>query len=392
MNKFFKKLAVFAGAVIFLLGSGLPVGEVLTSQAEEPVTINYSGFTTASGWSTTVAETQLNFSPVGFYFTAFQADLQNIPGYLSGSLEYQIYTEGLGWQSWTEKGTVAGAMENQLPMEAVRIRLTGQLKDYYDICYTVFQNGIWSPWTANGNEAGTYGADVGICGIGVAINKKPISTGQRILDPSKPMIALTFDDGPSTAATDRILRCLEANGGKATFFMVGNRVTGSANIASVQKMVQLGCEVGNHTFEHKTLTKIGSSEVKSQLLKANQTISAAGGVSPVVMRPPGGASNGTVLSAAGSLNMSSILWSIDTLDWKTRNTQKTIDAVLSGAKDGDIVLMHDLYTTTAEAAEVIIPTLTARGFQLVTVSELAAYRGGKTPGQSYSSFSGRTAK
>ena len=386
MKRFLKKLAVCACAVLFLLGTAIPAGDVLTSYAEEPVTINYSGFTTASGWSATEADTQLNFSPVGFYFTAFQADLQNIPGNLSGSLEYQIYTEGLGWQNWTEKGAIAGAIENQMPMEAVRIRLTGQLKDYYDICYTVFQNGIWSPWTANGDEAGIGGADVGICGIGVAINKKPIPTGQRILDPSKPMIALTFDDGPSTAATDRILRSLEANGGKATFFMVGNRVTGSANIASVQKMVQMGCEVGNHTFEHKTLTKVGSSEIRNQLVKANQTITAAGGVSPVLMRPPGGAKNGEILSAAGNLNMATILWSIDTQDWKTRNAQKTIYAVLSRARDGDIVLMHDLYTTTADAAEVIIPALTARGFQLVTVSELAAYRGGKTPGKSYSSF------
>lgn len=387
MKSFLKKLAACAGTVLFLLGTAFPTGEILTSHADEPITISYSGFS-GSYWSVTNADIQLNFSAMGFYFTAFQADLQNIPANLSGSLEYQIYTEGLGWQNWAEKGTIAGTIENQLPMEAVRMRLTGQLESYYDICYTVFQNGVWTPWITNGNDAGMGGTNVGICGIGVAIIKKPIPTGQRILDPSKPMIALTFDDGPNGAVTDRILQSLEANGGKATFFMVGNRVFGGANTASVQKMAQLGCEVGNHTFDHKTLTKIGSAEVRNQLLKANQTIAAAGGVSPVIMRPPGGAKDASVLSVAGNLNMSTILWSIDTLDWKTRNKQKTIDAVLSRAKDGDIVLMHDLYTTTADAAEVIIPALTARGFQLVTVSELAAYRGGMAPGRSYSSFTG----
>ena len=81
-----------------------------------------------------------------------------------------------------------------------------------------------------------------------------------------------------------------------------------------------------------------------------------------------------------------ILWNVDTLDWKTRNTQSTIDEVMRNLKDGDIILMHDIYSTTADAAVVLIPELTARGYQLVTVSELAAYRGGIAPGHKYSQF------
>ena len=84
--------------------------------------------------------------------------------------------------------------------------------------------------------------------------------------------------------------------------------------------------------------------------------------------------------------MPAILWSIDTLDWKTRDVDATVSAVLDHVKDGDIILMHDLYDTAAGASEIVIPELIRRGYQLVTVSELASYRGGMTPGQSYYKF------
>ena len=106
----------------------------------------------------------------------------------------------------------------------------------------------------------------------------------------------------------------------------------------------------------------------------------------MLMRPPGGAKNDVSMKTVGSMGMSAVLWSIDTLDWKTKNKQKTIDAVIGHVKDGDIILMHDIYSTTADAAVVLIPELTARGYQLVTVSELAAYRGGIVPGHKYSQF------
>ncbi len=101
------------------------------------------------------------------------------------------------------------------------------------------------------------------------------------------------------------------------------------------------------------------------------------------MRPPGGNYNGTVASTVG---MPLILWSIDTLDWKTRNAAATQAAVLNHVKDGDIILMHDLYGPTAEASKVIIPELINRGYQLVTVSELADCRGGMLNGMVYNAF------
>ena len=198
------------------------------------------------------------------------------------------------------------------------------------------------------------------------------------------MIALTFDDGPKTSVTSRILDSLQANGGRATFFMLGSNV--NANAGVIKRMVDQGCEVANHTHDHKYLTKIGAEGIVSQVGSTNQKIQAVCGVSPVLMRPPGGYIDGASLNVLGSMGMPAIMWSIDTRDWQHRNAQRTIDTVLSQVKDGDIILMHDIYSTTADAAVVLIPELTARGYQLVTVSELAAYRGGIAPGHKYSQF------
>ena len=199
-----------------------------------------------------------------------------------------------------------------------------------------------------------------------------------------PQIAITFDDGPKTSVTSRILDSLQANGGRATFFMLGSNV--NANAGVIRRMVDQGCEVANHTHDHKYLTKIGAEGIVSQVGSTNQKIQAVCGVSPVLMRPPGGYIDGASLNVLGSMGMPAIMWSIDTRDWQHRNAQRTIDTVLSQVKDGDIILMHDIYSTTADAAVVLIPELTARGYQLVTVSELAAYRGGIVPGHKYSQF------
>lgn len=145
----------------------------------------------------------------------------------------------------------------------------------------------------------------------------------------------------------------------------------------------MGCEIGNHTYSHSILTSIDVSSIQSQISATNSAVKSVTGASPVVMRPPGGGYNGTVQNAVG---MPLIMWSIDTLDWKTRNAAATQSAVLDSVKDGDVVLMHDLHGPTAEASKVIIPELVRRGYQLVTVSELAQCRGGISKGVVYNSF------
>lgn len=203
----------------------------------------------------------------------------------------------------------------------------------------------------------------------------------REIDPQKPMIALTFDDGPSIY-TPRVLDALQQNGQVATFFVVGTNASRYGSY--IKHAYDMGCEIGNHSNSHLDFTRLSTSQIAREMDITNQYIYNAIGVYATVTRTPGGSYNTTVRNA---VNSPIILWSIDTLDWKTRNTQKTIDTVLNHAKDGDIVLMHDIHKPTVAAAEVLIPELVARGFQLVTVSELAQYRGdGLTNGKVYLGF------
>ena len=204
----------------------------------------------------------------------------------------------------------------------------------------------------------------------------------RTVDPSRPMVALTYDDGPQPSVGNRIMDCLAQYGGKATFFLVGERVGSYAT--EVKRMVAEGHEVANHSMNHKYLQKQGVAEIQAQVSRCNDAIEAVCGVRPRVMRLPGGGYNATVLA---NTHMPMIQWNIDTLDWKTRNAQQTINSVLGQVKDGDIILMHELYGATGDASMTIIPELTKRGFQLVTVSEMAAAKGRPLEaGKLYSSF------
>lgn len=189
------------------------------------------------------------------------------------------------------------------------------------------------------------------------------------IDPDKPMIALTFDDGPSKYTAD-ILDALEEYGGHATFFVVGNRVSSFSN--TVKRAYEMGCEIGNHSWNHPALSSISVSAMKSQLSRTDDAIEEVIGVKPTLLRPPYGAVDSDVKRYAGK---PLIHWSIDTRDWATQSSSRTISSVLNNVQDGSIILMHDIYSATRNAAVSLIPTLVERGYQLVTVSELAAYRG-----------------
>lgn len=199
---------------------------------------------------------------------------------------------------------------------------------------------------------------------GKLISKKGIQA-----DPSKPMVALTFDDGPGPR-TSELLAQLEKYNAHATFFMLGQKVPSYPDV--IKKMKSIGCELGNHSYDHADLSKLDPAGIQSQMSRTNDGIRNITGSGATLMRPPYGAINSTVAANAG---LPMILWNIDTLDWKTRNAQSTIDAVMNKVKDGDIILMHDIHTETVDAALKLIPKLQSEGYQLVTVSELAAAKG-----------------
>ncbi len=192
----------------------------------------------------------------------------------------------------------------------------------------------------------------------------------RKIDPNMPMIALTFDDGPYYKTTIPILNVLKEHDSVATFFVLGNRVPRNKDI--LQRMIREGNEIGNHSYNHKQLTTLSSSELKDQIDRTQNAIMEVVGSRPKIMRPTYGSYNNRIKS---EVQMPMILWSIDTQDWKNRNAEKISSHVIANARDGDIILMHDLYESTAEAVEIIVPALINKGFQLVTISELYEIRG-----------------
>ena len=189
------------------------------------------------------------------------------------------------------------------------------------------------------------------------------------IDPNKPMLALTFDDGPG-ARTDELLEVLHDHNARATFFMLGKKVVQYED--TVKKMFDYGNELGNHSWDHENLAYLDEDGIKAEINDTNKAVMKAAGQKPTAMRPPYGSINSVVKENVG---MPLIMWSIDTEDWKTRNAQTSINMIMENAKDGDIILMHDIHSQSVDAAIQLIPMLQEKGFQLVTVSEMAEAKG-----------------
>jgi peptidoglycan/xylan/chitin deacetylase (PgdA/CDA1 family) len=192
----------------------------------------------------------------------------------------------------------------------------------------------------------------------------------RKIDPAKPMVALTFDDGPYAKTTISILDTLKANDAVATFFILGNRVANNKSILT--RMLDEGNEVGNHSYNHKQLTTLTPEELSEQIGKTQNALLKNVGYIPKLIRPTYGSVNDEITQ---TINMPIILWSIDTVDWKNQDASQISRKVLENVRDGDIILMHDIYADTAKAVKKIVPALKKQGYQLVTVSELYELRG-----------------
>jgi len=196
-----------------------------------------------------------------------------------------------------------------------------------------------------------------------------------IVNENGPMIALTFDDGPYPKVTGHILDVLEKNGVCATFFVLGSRIEGHEDMLT--RMDELGCEIGNHSFSHADLTRLSKADCQRELSDTDAEIRRVTGHEASVVRPPYGYYNKTVMSAAGR---PLILWTVDTNDWRGKAPGEIADYVIQQAKEGSVILMHDQQTQTADAMEMIIPTLIEEGFRFVTVSELIRLTGGQCKG------------
>ncbi len=187
--------------------------------------------------------------------------------------------------------------------------------------------------------------------------------------PAGSQVALTFEDGPDIY-TERLLNALEEQDAKATFFVVGDAASDFPD--TINRILNTGNELGNHTYSHETLTKLDSSEIPYQINDLNQVIEQLTGTSTELLRPPYGAVNETVQENS---DFPIILWSLDSGDKDTSEIGDIVQKVLENVKDGDIIRMHDTHETSVAAAEVLITELKNRGFELVTVSELARSKG-----------------
>ena len=187
-------------------------------------------------------------------------------------------------------------------------------------------------------------------------------------DPSKvrPMLALTFDDGPGEY-TDELLDCLEQNNAHATFFMLGQNVSSYPD--APKRMLELGCEIGSHSWDHKQLTTLDLDAVAKQFSDTDDALIKACGQAASVARAPYGDGNSDIYN---TVNKPFFMWSLDTEDWKLMDEDADYSAVMNGdLTDGTIILMHDIHEPSVKAALRLIPDLIAQGYKLVTVSEMA---------------------
>lgn len=217
--------------------------------------------------------------------------------------------------------------------------------------------------------------------IRIAPMSKHVRVSERILK-GKKLVALTFDDGPSNLTTPKLLDVLHEKDAPSTFFVIGNMARSNPDI--VKRAKKEGHLIASHTMYHQNLIRVSKEAVMSDIGEANTVFNSIVGHNPTLTRPPYGNVNDIVrVYAATPL----ILWSVDTLDWKSKNPEAILAETKNQVHDGAIILMHDIYPTTVEAVPTIIDELRKDNYEFVTVEELIKIRGAKlNSGASYYNF------
>lgn len=180
-----------------------------------------------------------------------------------------------------------------------------------------------------------------------------------------PMVALTFDDGPHSRYTEELLDGLAARNVKATFFLIGCNVEGKEDL--VQRIEEEGHLIGSHTCSHVKLTDLSEEAAFAEITRCNEIIQSVTDAPVIYIRPPYGA---WISSWSDELNMKVVLWDVDPEDWKYQNTDTIVRHIVSHVSDGDIILLHDIYQTSVEAALQVVDLLQAEGYQFARIDEL----------------------
>jgi len=188
---------------------------------------------------------------------------------------------------------------------------------------------------------------------------------ERKTEDVKPRVALTFDDGPHPVYTPELLDGLKERQAKATFFVVGKNIEGHEDI--IRRMDEEGHLIGNHTYDHVKITGMPPEQACAQITKTSRLIEEITGKKTEYIRPPFGAWDKTLDCG---FEMFPVLWSIDPLDWTTKNTDTVVRKVLDAAEEDSIILLHDFYGSSVEAALRIVDALQEQGYEFVTVDKL----------------------
>ena len=182
---------------------------------------------------------------------------------------------------------------------------------------------------------------------------------------NRKVVAFTFDDGPNPATTNQALDTLSKYGIKATFFVLGKNVSGNEEI--LKRMKADGHVIGNHSWSHPVLSKLSLDDAKKQITDTEDALTKVLGSSSKLMRPPYGAITDDIRN---SLDLSFIMWDVDSLDWKSKNEAAILTEIQREVKNGSIILMHDIHTETVNALPKVIDYLKGQGYDFVTIPDL----------------------
>ena len=178
-------------------------------------------------------------------------------------------------------------------------------------------------------------------------------------------IAFTFDDGPHPVWTEKLLDGLKERGIRATFFVIGQSAEEHPEL--IQRMLEEGNQVGNHTYSHVQLTACKTDQALEEIQKTQEVIYDATGFQPRYIRPPFGSWNEVLQDKT---NLQSVLWDVDPYDWKVQNTDIIVQRILEQTEDGSIILLHDVYEESVEAALKVADIFLERGYRFCTVDEI----------------------
>lgn len=183
----------------------------------------------------------------------------------------------------------------------------------------------------------------------------------------QPRIALTFDDGPNASSTPRLLEGLRERNVKATFFVIGANIEKEGNEEIIRQMYEDGHLIGNHTYHHVDLSKLSLEQALFELEETNHLIAEITGEEPEYVRPPFGAWKEELDTEITAIP---VKWTVDPLDWTTENVQEIVEKVVTDTEENDMILLHDCYESSVEAALQIVDILKEEGYEFVTVDEL----------------------